>query len=54
MERKLQYLAAGAAQSTGSPDRSVQFAKNHQLLNPATWAKFVRVFRADADGVNLG
>jgi len=54
MERKLQYLAAGAAKYIGSPDRYVQFAKTNQLLNPNTWANFVRVFKSDSDDCNLG
>lgn len=54
IQKKMQYLHNGAAKYTGSPDRYVQFAKNNQLLNPATWANFVRVFRSDSDDCNLG
>lgn len=53
-QRKLSYLADGAAQYTGTADRYVQFAKTNQLLNPNTWANFVRVFRADSDDHDLG
>ena len=54
VKRKLRYLADGAARYTGPADRYVRFAKENQLLNPNTWANFVRVFRADSDDADLG
>lgn len=54
LQRKLRYLANGAAKYTGAADRYVQFTKTNQLLNPNTWANFVRVFRSDSDDCNLG
>lgn len=54
LQRKLSYLANGAAKYTGAADRYVQFTKTNQLLNPNTWANFVRVFRSDSDDCNLG
>ena len=54
IQRKLRYLTDGAAGYTGTANRYVQFAKDRQLLNPNTWADFVRQFRADSDDHDLG
>ena len=54
VQRKLSFLADGAARYTGAADRYVQFAKTKQLLNPDTWVNFVRVFQSDSDDCNRG
>ena len=54
IQRKLRYLADGAAGYTGTADRYVRFAKTKQLMNPNTWADFVRQFRGDTDDHDLG
>ena len=54
IQRKLRYLNDGAAGYTGTANRYVQFAKDRQLMNPNTWADFVRQFRADSDDHDLG
>ena len=54
VQRMWKYLDAGAARYTGEVQRYVSFTKENQLLNPGTWANFVRVFRADSDDADLG
>ena len=54
IQRKLRYLADGAAGYTGTANRYVRFARDRQLINPNTWADFVRQFRADSDDHDLG
>ena len=54
IQRKLRYLADGAAGYTGTVNRYVRFARDRQLINPNTWADFVRQFRADSDDHDLG
>lgn len=54
MRNRWEPLTPGAAHFSGAAERYVQFTMTHQLLDAATWQRFVAVYRADSDTPDLG